>query len=460
MVIVIGGGITGLAAAFELQQRGVPVTVVEASDRTGGLIHTEHVDGYTIEAGADAMLVEKPSAIQLCEELGLGSQLITTLAPRHAYVYARGRLHALPSPSIFGIPTTVAGIATYDLLPWTARLRLAAGILRRGSDLDFFGRAQKSRSDPSVAEVFRGRFGAATVSLIAEPLIGGIHAGDVEQLSMRAVAPRLLERGGWHLRPFTRRPQADGPFRSLANGLGDLVNAIERRLPDGSVHLNCRVTAVSRRMGHWRVECGPDQPAFEGRAVIVAAPAHAAAQILVGVDPTVADLCAQVPYVSTLSVTLAWPRQQVAQRLAGSGFVVARRHSSLRITACTWVSSKWPGRAPPDGVLLRAFLGGAHDPSAVDLSDRDAIDTAVRDLSVVLGITGAPHLTRVYRWRQAGAQHHVGHASRVALIEEHLREVAGLYVAGSGFRATGIPDCIADGRARGSEAARYVKMSR
>jgi protoporphyrinogen/coproporphyrinogen III oxidase len=216
------------------------------------------------------------------------------------------------------------------------------------------------------------------------------------------------------------------------------------------------VTAISRDGDAWRVSAGGvTAPAG---AVLIAAPAHVAGGLLAPLDDRAGALCAHVPYVSTASVALAWPRHVVRHPLAGSGFVVARRHNALRITACTWVSSKWSGRAPAGSVLLRAFLGGSHDPGVVDLPDAALVDTAVRELSQVLGITGPPTVARVYRWRDAGAQHHVGHIDRVREIESRLSGHHGLFVAGSGFRSVGIPDCVADGRAAAIRAAESIKM--
>jgi protoporphyrinogen/coproporphyrinogen III oxidase len=484
LVLIIGGGITGLAAAWELARIGVPFRLLEASERAGGLILTEHVDGFTLEAGADSMLIQKPAALQLCDELGLGPQLISPTSST-AYVFADGRLHALPSPSVFGIPTTWSGLTTYDLLPWPARLRLGSGLVfqhfasswsHRQAKLDASdasGGRQSTRPDPkrggraddgdeSVASFYRRRFGAATVDLIAAPLLGGIHAGDVERLSMKAVAPRLVDAEGRHgsmLRAFRRsRPASggEGLFKSLASGMGELVSAIQRRLPAESIRFGVDAKAISATQSGFQVQTGTDT--LEADSVIVAIPAHRAAPLLAPVDPALADLCAEVPYVSTVSVALAWPRASVAHPLNGSGFVVARQHSTLRVTACTWASSKWRGRAPAHTILLRVFLGGASDPDAASLSDDELIEIAVRDISSVLGITDAPRLARVHRWMRAGAQHHVGHAARIARIEDRLAALDGLFVAGSGFRAIGIPDCVTDGRATAVEAARFVKM--
>jgi oxygen-dependent protoporphyrinogen oxidase len=449
MIAIIGGGITGLAAAHELTRRGLPFTLFEASPRTGGLIRTEHIDGFTIEAGPDSILVQKPAALTLCEEVGLGDRLIATTPPRTAFVLKRGRLHALPSPSILGIPTTLSGVLRYDLLSWPARARLA---------LEPLVPVRRDPSDESVASFFARRFGPATVPLVAEPLLGGIHAGDITALSMTSLFPRFIEaeaRNGSVLQAFknTRR-DTEGLFRSLAGGMGELVAAIDARIPPGSVRCSSPVEGIESHGGAWRLLVSGQSAS--ARAVIVATPAHVAARLLGSIDWEAGALCAEVPYVSTASVALAWPRRAIPHPLSGSGFVVARTLARERITACTWVSSKWTGRAPADTALLRAFIGGAHDPGAVDLSDAELVAIAAADIGRVLRISGPPLLSRVYRWRDAGAQHNVGQLARVARIEARLATHPGLFVAGSGFRSVGIPDCVADGRAAAGVAASFV----
>jgi oxygen-dependent protoporphyrinogen oxidase len=449
-ILIVGGGITGLAAAYELAARGVEFLLLEASDRLGGLIRTEKADGFTIEAGPDSVLAQKPAALQLCDELGLGPRLITSKVPRDAFVLSRGKLHPLPSPSILGLPLTWRGILQYDLLSPLARLRMAAEPLVR--------RSRNAEEDESVASFFARRFGRATVPLIAAPLLGGIHAGRVDALSIRSVFPKLSEAErtrGSVLRAFRRmgtRPSPQGAFRSLSSGMSELVTAIGRRLPPGSVRLSSGAATLRKTEDGWSV--GTAQGDVRARAVILAAPAFAAARLLAGIDADASALCAATTYASSASIALAYRREQVAHPLAGSGFVVARTDESSRVTACTWVSSKWEGRAPEGCVLLRAFAGGASDPQAVDLSDEGLTETAIRELTPVLGLTGAPVLARVYRWRDAGAQHNVGQIARVAQLEERLARHPGLLVAGSGFRSLGIPDCIADGRAAAAAAER------
>ena len=427
---------SGLAAAHTLAASNVPFVLLEASSRLGGLIHTERVDGYLIEAGADSMLAQKRAALELCTELGLAPHLIAARSPRTAFVLHRGRLYPLPSPSVFGLPLTRWGLMRYRLLSPLGRLRLAM-------------EPYIPRNPPqneSIGAFYRRRFGRQSATRIAQPLLGTIHAGDVDALSLKTLATRLanIEGRGSVLRWLRRSAVVDpqGPFRSLTHGMGQLVDTIHRRLPAGSVRLNCEVTSIAKG---WRLET--TQGPIDCRAVIIAAPAHVAARLLSMVAPDVAALCAQTAYASTVAVSLAWPRTAIAHPLNGSGFVVARAtNKATRITACTWSSSKFEGRAPDNHALLRAYIGGAHDPDAVELSDDDLVAIAVRDLSKILSITGEPELTRVYRWRQAGALHDPGQPARIASIQRRLLNHETIFVTGSGFRITGVPDCISDGR--------------
>ncbi len=438
-VVIIGAGITGLAAASEVAKRGGTPIVYEAAPRAGGLIRTEQAEGFTIEAGPDSVLGSKPAGLELIRELGLEADVQTVRPPGVAFVLRDKTLFALPKPSFLGIPLTPEALERYDLLSDEARARMAQEptIARRDAP-----------DDESVASFFRRRFGPATVDLIAQPLLGGIHAGNIEQLSMRSLFPRLLDLEREHgsvtagLQAASSEPAAAGGvqpsigeikgFASLRGGMGALVRALEARLPTG---------AIRRETPVWRL----DEIRKAQQPVIVAAPAFVAASLFAPLDEEASRLCAQVPYVSTASIALAWPRAAIAHPLAGTGFVVARRHSDVRITACTWVSSKWESRAPDDAVLLRVFLGGAHDPDAASLPDPELVTIVRHDLQAVLGIDAPPTLTRVFRWPNAGAQHTVGHLDRVAEIERRLQP-HGIFTAGSGFRSVGIPDCIVDAR--------------
>jgi oxygen-dependent protoporphyrinogen oxidase len=448
-VVIVGGGITGLAAAYELQKRGVTVRVLEASPRPGGVIFTEHVDGWTIDAGPDSLLVQKPAAVSLCRELGIADRLHPTLTPRTAYVVRDGRLHPLIEGSALGFPVRLAPLAMSSLFSWPGKVRMGveAVVPRRAAN-----------DDETLASFVRRRFGDEAVEFLAEPLLAGIHAGDVDRLSARALFPRLVEaerRQGSVIRAFRAlhmKPSPHGAFVSLPGGTGELVDALVARLDPGTVRLGSRVTDL-RRAGTFVVET-PYEP-LHARAVIVAVPAYAAGGLLRSIDTTISGLCETIPYASTATVAFGYRRDQIAHPLKGTGFVVPRTERSA-LLAATWVSSKWPHRAPEGHALLRAFLGGGRDPHRLERSDEELVETARDALAEMLDISGEPVLTRLYRWTRQSPQFEVGHLERVATIDARLASVPGLYVAGSGFRAIGIPDCIQDGRDTAARAAEFL----
>ena len=451
MIAIVGGGITGLAAAYELTVRRVPFQLFEASPRLGGIIRTEQVDGFTIEAGPDSILAQKPAAIGLCEALGLGPRLITTTPPRTAFVLNGGRLRALPSPSVLGIPTTWNGLIRYDLLSAKARARLALERVIRRRALD---------EDESVGAFFRRRFGPETVNAIAEPLLGGIHAGDIEALSIRSLFPRFVDAESKHgsvLRAFRGgSPGSDGAFRSLLGGMEELVATLQGRLPRESVRSNSIVEAISPAHQSWNVtSAGVTTTA---RAVILACPAHVAAHLLEPIDARAAQLCAEVPYVSTVE-----HRARLAARGSPSPAerIRIRRGASIEQSSPhrvhVGVVEMEPTRAGGNGSAARLRRRIARS-VAVDMPDDDAGGAGVPRAAIrFLASTGPPQLSRVYRWRQAGAQHNVGQIARVAEIEQRLTESRGLFVAGSGFRSVGIPDCVADGRAAAAAACGTIQ---
>ena len=449
-VVIVGAGIAGLSAAWELQARGVPARVIEAGARPGGVILTERRDGWIIDAGPDSLLVQKPAGVALCHELGLGGRLHPTLTPRTAYVLRGGRLHPLLEGSALGFPVRVAPLAASSLFTWRGKLRMAleAAVPRRAGD-----------ADESLASFVGRRFGSEAVDYLAEPLLAGIHAGDVDRLSARALFPRLLEierRHGSVIRGFRAlraAPSPQGAFVSLPGGTMELVEALAAALAPGTVLLSCRASELRRADG-FVVET-PSGP-LHARAVILAVPAHAAAGLLRSIDTTLSGLCGTIPYASTATVAFGYRRDQVGHPLNGSGFVVPRAERTP-LLASTWVTSKWPGRAPDGHVLLRAFLGGGRDPHRLDRSDEELIDGARAALARVLHITGDPVFPpRLYRWTRGSPQFEVGHLERVAAIEARLASVPGLFVTGSGFRAIGIPDCIHDGRDTAAKAAAFV----
>ncbi len=454
-VAIVGGGIAGLATAYELSRRGVSFVLLERASRAGGVILSEEVDGFVIDGGPDALLIQKPDGIALCEELGVGGRLISTKPPRIAYIQRGGRLHPLPAASVLGIPTRVGPFLRTGLFSWPGKVRMGA---------ELFVPPRKSDDDESIGSFMTRRFGREAATYLAEPLLAGIHAGDVDRLSIRALFPRFVDAERTHgslLRAFNQPSarhaagrQADGAFKSLPGGLSELVRAIVGALPSGTLCLNSDVIGVGGP-GPFQVVRSSGPP-ISARAVVLATPAYVTSALVKELDAELARACAAINYASAATVALAFRREAVAHPLTGSGFVVPRVENS-GIMAGTWLSSKWPHRAPDDQhVLLRTFVGGARDPQALELTDADLVARSMRALAPLLGIAGTPLFTRVFRWPRANAQHEVGHLDRLAAIEGGILRHEGLFLTGSGFRGTGIPDCIADGRATARRVTEWL----
>jgi oxygen-dependent protoporphyrinogen oxidase len=453
-VVVIGGGIAGLSAALALQQDGRDFALLEAGPRLGGVIRTEAADGFVIEAGPDAILAQKPEGLALCRALGLAGRLVPTNPQlRTVFVLHRGRLHAMPEGMMLAVPTRVLPFLRSRLFSWPGKLRMGMDVLlpRRGGD-----------SDESIASLLRRRFGDEAVDLLGEPLMAGIHAGDPEQLSIQATFPRFVElerrhrsliRGMWAARP--RGPAAGGSaFYSLAGGLGELVEALRRQLSATRVRLGTPVKRLRREAGRFVVTLR-DGSSLSAQSVIVAVPAYAAAPLLSAISPEAGLLLQTVPFASSATVALGYRREDVTHPLDGYGMLVPRREG-LRTSACSFVSSKFPGRAPEGHVLLRAFLGGARDPDLLQLADAELAALARREMRDVLGLRGDPVLERVYRWPRATPQMVVGHLERMSRLDRIVEGVPGLFLTGSGLHGTGLPDAIADGAKVAGAAAGYV----
>ena len=451
-VVVVGAGISGLAVAYELRTRNRSVLVLEKSGKAGGVIQTERVGEFVIDAGPDSLLVQKPAALQLCKEIGLADRLMPTKPPRTAYILRGGRLHSLPGASVLGFPTQALPLLRSSLFSAAAKVRMGA---------ELFVPKRRVQGDESIAGFVGRRFGAEAVTYIAEPLLAGIHGGDVERLSMRALFPRFLEaeaRSGSVIRSFRKmqvRPTSDGAFRSFPTGLAELVEGLMRLMPEAAVQFRATVARIEPRTDGFAVQV-EGQPSIHARAVVLACPAFAAVDLLRPLDQALADLCASINYLSTATVVMAFPRESVRHSLQGTGFVVPRSEG-LNITAGAWISSKWAHRAPEGHVLLRAFLGGARDPDVLAKTDDELTAIALREMGGILGITGPANFSRVYRWPRSSPQQEVGHMELMAKIDAQLAKHAGLFVSAAGFRGVGIPDCVADGRNVAVAATAYVQ---
>jgi oxygen-dependent protoporphyrinogen oxidase len=456
-VAIIGGGISGLSAAFALQKRGIPYVLLESEASLGGVIRTELRNGFLLEGGPDSMLAQKPEGIALCRELGLAERLCPTNPQlRSVYVLHRRRLHPLPEGMMLAIPTRLLPFARSGLFSW-------AGKLRMGLDLVLPGR--NGSEDESIASFLRRRFGQEAVDRLGEPLLAGIHAGDPERLSILATFPRFRElekahgslvRGMWRAPRPTRPPGVPPPaaFYSLRGGLQEMVDALVARLDRAKVRTRAAVRSVARDASGFSVVAGEGDRVSAER-VIIAAPGPRIAPALEALVPEVARELAGIPFASSATVLLGYRREDVAHPLDGYGMVVPRGEG-LRTTALSFVSTKFPFRAPEGHVLLRAFLGGARDPQVLELSDREMVDTVKQDMTTLLGLHADPVMTRVFRWPGGTPQLEVGHLARMAEVEERVRAVPGLHLTGAGIRTTGIPDSVADGTRVAEAAAKGV----
>lgn len=443
-VVVVGGGVAGLTAAHALARRGVPVVVLEASGRWGGVVQTVREDGLVLETGPDAILSTKPDGMALLSALGLADRIVpTNPEQRTVYVVRRGALRPMPEGMVLGVPTRALPVLRSGLFSWPGKLRLLAEPLVR---------SRSPLPDESIADFARRRLGREAWERLADPLLGGIHAGDTERLSVRATFPRLVEleaRHGSLVRGFRAAAappaeRAPSAFVSLAGGLSELVDALVRALPADALRANARVSAIARAGDGWRVSTADG--AVEARAVVVALPAPRAHPLLRPLDEALAAELASIRFVSTAIVLLAFDRSAVAHPLDGYGLLIPRAEGK-RVTACGFFSTKFPGRAPAGTVTLRAFLGSSHDPAVLDLDDAALASLAVEELTPLLGLRGAPRHVRVCRWPESTPQMEVGHDARVRRVEERLATLPGLFLTGAGLRVTGLPDTIADATA-------------
>ena len=455
-IIVIGGGISGLAAAHRLTElsRAGPVelrvTLLEASDRLGGVIATEHIQDFLLELGPDSYITDKPAALRLCERLGLAERLIAPRqGPSKLYTVHRGRLEPLPEGFLLMAPTRVGSALRSPVFSWGGKLRMALEPLvpRRSDD-----------GDESLAAFVRRRLGREVLERVAQPLIGGIYASDPEALSLAATMPRFpdMERNHGSVILGSRRAQkrraraADETgarwslFVSIDGGMEVLVRRIEETLGPGVARLGETVRALSWNPDtrRWRVDTGT--AGFEGDAVICTLPAFATAVAVTTLDRKLADELGAIPFSSTATVNLAYRRSDITHPLDGYGFVVPHVEGR-KIMACTFSSVKYAGRAPEDLALLRCFAGGALQSDLLDQPD-EALEARVReDLEELLGISGTPTLCRTTRYDRSMPQYNVGHLDRLARIEARLDRFPTLVLAGKSYHGVGIADCIGGG---------------
>ncbi len=446
-VVVVGGGIAGLAAALRLQRLrpAAEIVLIESRRRIGGTILTEQIGDYVIEGGPDSFPTRKPRGIGLCEELGLAGHLVERIATdTRTYVRLGGDLHPLPAGLTGMIPTCLDTLASSGILS-------PGGLARFAGEADL--PAGTDDGDESIAAFVSRRMGREAYERLVEPLMSGIYAGDGEQLSLDATFPHLrqLEREyGSVTRGLLARndeSQAAGPpFLSLRGGMGALVAALADRLR-GVVVTGRTVVRLDRGRGGHGYQLGlADGDTLVADAVVLATPAYVTARLVASLDPALADAHAAIPYGSSALVTLAYPCAALARPLDGYGYVVPRAEGS-DVLACTWTSGKWPNRAPDGRALVRVYLGRFGRRNVTGDSDAELVAAARSEVAATLGPSVEPVLERVHRWPRGMPQYVLGSLDRLAVIERRLAGHPGLAVAGAAYRGVGIPDCVASGEA-------------
>ncbi|HET6890332.1 MAG TPA: protoporphyrinogen oxidase, partial [Pyrinomonadaceae bacterium] len=468
-----------LAAAnrlVELRDAGLldfEITLLEATDRLGGVIRTEHRDGFLLELGPDSFIWEKPEALQLAKTIGLEPNLIETNEHhRRSFIVRDGRLRRVPEGFHLLAPSRLWPFVTSDIFSWPGKLRMAM-------DLVLPRRHINGTADESLASFVRRRLGCEALERMAQPMVGGIYTANPERLSLRATMPRFLEIEQEHrslILGMRRRaraqtvPETEGTsgaryslFLSFDGGMQMLVDQLSARLPAGTARLNTAVESIGYEpsqyhhavaggstgqyhravAGGWAIETTSHE-VIRADGVCIALPAYATARLVHSTNSALADELDAIQYASTATVNVAYRRADIPHPLNGFGFVVPFIEKRS-IIACTFSSVKFPGRAPENHALLRAFVGGAMQPEMFELDDTEMIRRVQNDLHDLLGVKEPPLFTKVTRWSRSMPQYEVGHLERVSRVEEQLSRLPGLRLASNAYNGAGIPDCIRSG---------------
>ena len=452
-IVIIGGGIAGLSAAYFAKKKspGSKITLLESDARWGGKITTDRVTfdsgQFIIEGGPDTFLATKPWGVALCKELGLGERLHgTNPTQKNTYVLSNGRLLPLPDGLAMMIPTNVQAILKSHLVSWFGKVRMG---------LDFIIPPHSLNGDESLGTFVSRRLGREAYENLIEPLMSGIYAGDGDQLSLASTFPYLrdleikhgsLARGALQMRKQSNGKAIQGSrsaFLTPTTGLAEIVEALVSYLSSHNIELrlNTKTLRITNYDSRFLVEL-EDGSSLRSDSVILATPAFVSGTLLASFDPTLASVLQSIPYASTATVSLAYRSSDLPRPLDGYGYVIPRREGRKAL-ACTWTSTKFPHRAPDGHALIRVFVGRAGQD--IPWNENELLELAKEELKLTLGIHAEPLLQRVFMWDKAMPQYNLGHPEILKRIEAALEKHPGLALAGNGYRGIGIPDCIHSG---------------
>ncbi|GAA3376919.1 protoporphyrinogen oxidase [Streptomyces sannanensis] len=458
-VVVIGGGISGLAAAHRLLEAGAWVTVLEASGRVGGKLYAGEIAGMPVDLGAESMLARRPEAIDLARAVGLDGRLqapVTTAAA----LWNRGALTPMPAGHVMGVPGDPQALASV-LSP--------EGLERAGQDRVL--EPTPVGDDVAIGAYVAERLGREVVDRLVEPLLGGVYAGDAYRISMRAATPRLFEAVKAHdslldgvreVQEEAAAQQRTGPvFMGIEGGMGVLPGAVADavRARGGEILLDAPVSELTRTAEGWQVRTRDRVLTADG--VVLATPARPASQLLAAASPAASAELSEVEYASMALVTMAFRRRDL-EGLPGfsgrSGFLVPPVDGRT-IKASTFSTRKWAWNdaAAPDLFVLRTSIGRYGEEERLHDDDADLVEVSLRDLGEAAGLAAKPVATEVTRWMGGLPQYPVGHLDRVARVREQLAELPGLRVCGAAYDGVGIPACVASGRRAADEIVESLR---
>ncbi|UYX53553.1 protoporphyrinogen oxidase [Bacillus thuringiensis] len=447
-VVIVGGGITGLTTMYNLQkdirEKNLPIDtlLIEASGKLGGKIQTVQKDGFTIERGPDSFLARKESVAKLVKELGLGDELVNNKAGQ-SFVLVNNRLHKMPSGSMMGIPTQIKPFLFSGLFSPIGKLRAGFDLLMPRS---------KPVSDQSLGQFFRHRLGNEVVENLIEPLLSGIYAGDIDEMSLMSTFPQIYQIEQEHrsisLGMRTLAPKQEkaemkkGIFKTVKNGLESIVESLEVKIPNDMVMKGTRIEKVIKLGDSYTITLSNGKE-MEADAIVVATPHKVLPSMFTQYKQF--RFFRNIPSTSVANVALAFPKSAIQRDIDGTGFVVSR-NSDYTITACTWTHKKWPHTTPEGKTLLRCYVGRPGDEAVVEQTDEEIVQLVLEDLQKTMDITEDPEFTIVSRWKEAMPQYTVGHKERMKKLTTFMeKELPGVYLAGSSYAGSGLPACINQG---------------